>query len=509
MYQALDKLKASPKTLDYLFPTKSTKPSAAHQIYRIKLDTSSLYNSSIATNGEQLQAVHQILNGLSPHEPYIIIGPPGTGKTTTIAEAILQLYFQGDNRILVTAGSNSACDTIALRLCEIFSTHHKLSEMREQCNLKWTMELKHRYMDAHKLKGVLNKKWVESLKTLRLFALSFNMSSVDPKLKEHFVCQTSAQTRALGSFKLIVATLCTVGRMVVSGCGHFSHVFIDEAAASSEPEALMGIMGTRGDDGHIILSGDHKQLSAVIKSERAAALGLEQSLMERLMLCEAYAVDEKGNYDHALQARLRRNYRSHPAIVGIYNKLYYNNELIALAPLGQVSQAANWKVLPNREYPVLFHAVQGKTRREKNSTSSFNELEASLVYSYVMHLMRNGLGGGVMVKQEDIGVVTPYVAQCRLLSRSLSERGQRQVEVGSVEKYQGREKLIIIASLVSSFTSARFITNPKRMNVFLSRAKSLLIMIGNPLTLSQNADFKFIIEQCKLKGNYVTGNEVQ
>lgn len=313
--------------------------------------------------------------------------------------------------------------------------------------------------------------------------------------------------KKLRQYGIIVATLCTVGRLVTTNLGKFNfftHVFIDEAGASMEPEALIGIMGIKQQDTcHVILSGDHKQLSAVITSNRAANLGLRHSLMERLLRSDFYALDANGNYDHTLQTRLRRNYRSHPEIVGLFNKLYYNDELIPQAPPGQVNLAANWKLLPNQKFPIIFQATHGKTKRQIQSTSSYNALEAQVVLWYVKHLLNNGLGDGVCVMQEDIGIVAPYLGQCRLVNDMLRRQGYMNVEVGSVEKYQGREKTIIIATLVRSFSSMGFMRNPRRINVLLSRAKSLMIFIGNPVTLRHHRDFNFIINKCKLEGNYL------
>ncbi|KAM8713640.1 hypothetical protein ACLKA7_013891 [Drosophila subpalustris] len=407
-------LQASTTLRSYLFPL--------HDIRNINIQTSgsdlstplTLINASIATNVDQLQAVNQIVAGPSPLAPYIVFGPPGTGKTTTIVEAILQLYLKSpDNRIVVTAGSNSACDTIALRI---------------------------------------------------------------------FACMARAKTEVK----------------------HATHVFIDEAAASSEPELLLGIVHLKATSWHVILSGDHKQLGPVIKSKRASSLGLGQSLMGRLMDSELYQVDDNGSYDCRLQTRLRRNYRSHPEIVGLFNKLFYNNELIPVAPLERINQAAHWDMLSNGQFPILFQATFGKTQRPPLSHSSYNELEAEVLCWFVWNLLKRGLGNGSKVRQEDIGVITPYLAQCALLTKYLRQRGKFHVKVGSVESFQGREKPIIIASLVCSFTSAAFLSDPRRLNVLLSRPMSLLILIGNPISLSQSADLKFIIDQCKLHGHLLT-----
>ncbi|KAH8384825.1 hypothetical protein KR093_009190, partial [Drosophila rubida] len=494
-YRAIQLLEYSPSIRHYLFPVKQ-----AHEVFTgdCNLPNLSLFNPNIASNMEQLQAVKQIFKGPSSRAPHIVFGPPGTGKTTTIVEAILQLRLhQPRSRILVTAGSNSACNTVAFKLCEYFSRNKRLKDL-----------LKERAKDARFEEPDVHRQLI------RVFSRSIcasGLSSVQPLLLRHSNCSKHVYEHCsanfLREFGIIVATLCTVGRLVTDNVGKFNfftHIFIDEAGASTEPETLVGIVGIKQDDTcHVIMSGDHKQLGAVITSPRAAALGLGHSLMERLMRSELYGVDANGNYDRTLQTRLRRNYRSHPEIVGIYNKLYYNGELIPQAPSSQVNMAVNWPMLRNPHFPIIFQATHGVTEKEVNCTSSYNELEAHVLIWYVKLLLNFGLGNNVRVEQQDIGVVAPYTAQGKLIREALYNEGYLNVEVGSVEHYQGREKNIIIATLVRSFASIGFMRDPRRLNVMLSRAKSLMILIGNPVTLRYHCDINFIINECKLQGNYL------
>ncbi|KAH8309341.1 hypothetical protein KR059_008345, partial [Drosophila kikkawai] len=452
----------------------------------------SLLNPTIYSNAEQLQAVQRIVAGPNPNGPYIVFGPPGTGKTTTIVEAILQLRLhQPRSRILVTAGSNSACDTIALKLCEYIQSNVRLREaFAQQDKPSANHQLIRVYSRSIHRKGLAS-----------VPALLLKNSNCSKLGYEHLGVSHILE------YGITVATLCTVGRFVCDNLGkhnHFTHIFIDEAGASTEPETLIGIMGVKQSaDCHVILSGDHKQLGAVIKSNRAASLGLSHSLMERLLRSESYKLDGNGNYDRTLQTRLRQNYRSHPQIVRLFNELYYNGELIAKAPASEVNHAANWKLLPNGAFPIIFQATHGVTKREEHSTSSFNHLEAQVVCWYVKRLLQDGLGRGRMVNQSDIGIVAPYTAQGKVITQLLHSQGHDNVEVGSVENYQGREKPIIIASLVRSFANMGFMRNPRRVNVLLSRPKSLLILVGNPVTLRHHKDFKLIIKECKRQGTYL------
>ncbi|KAH8280543.1 hypothetical protein KR018_009484, partial [Drosophila ironensis] len=506
MYFALELLQTMPTVRGYLFafpevPTQildranaSTPPGYKQADWRKRKTLPALdppaevvpLNESIATNAEQLAAVARIVAGPSTQGPYILVGPPGTGKTTTIVEAILQLRLQKpQSRILVTAGSNSACDTIAQKLCEYICSNVRVQE-----------ELARQVFPA-----------MEN-QIIRLFSNSIFKSGLlglSPLVLKNSNCHDYSYKHLNWlSYGITVATLIKVGTLLRDEQEYFTHVFIDEAGAVTEPEALIAIAGIKQTDKcHVILSGDHKQLGAVITNNSAATLGLRQSLMERLLRSDRYKLDDNGNYDRSLQMRLRRNYRSHPEIVRLFNELYYQGELIAQAPPSEVQQAANWKLLPNGSFPIIFQATHGVTKRHEGSTSSYNQIEALVVCWYVKRILNDGLDNGQKVSQEDIGIVAPYTAQGNLVTQLLRCQGHDNVKVGSVEIFQGREKLIIIATLVRSFTHMGFTNSPQRINVLISRAKSLLILVGNPVTLSQNDDFKFIIKECKMKGNYL------
>ncbi|EDW48242.1 putative helicase mov-10-B.2 [Drosophila sechellia] len=506
MYRALDLLQESPLVRRYLFPFPSWLTQLVDNS-QIKVcrdgnmpswmqgrpqepatpTSFSLLNSTIYSNAEQLEAVQRIVAGPSTQGPYILFGPPGTGKTTAIVEAILQLRLrQPHSRILVTAGSNSACDTIALKLCEYIESNIRLQKHFARQKLP---------EPDHQLIRVYSRSIYEK-----------GLASVPSLLLKNSNCSKGIY-EYMGALRIVkygitVATLCTVGHFVTDNLGrynYFTHIFIDEAGASTEPEALIGIMGIKQTaDCHVILSGDHKQLGAVIKSNRAASLGLSRSLMERLLQSDCYKFDENGNYDRTLQTRLCRNYRSHPQIVRLFNRLYYNGELKAQAPAIDVNLAANCSVLPNPQFPIIFQATHGVTNRKQNSTSSYNNLEAEVICWYVKRLINDRVVG-----QEDIGIIAPYTAQGKLVTKLLQRQGHPNVEVGSVETYQGREKTIIIACLVKSFTNMGFIRSPRRVNVLLSRAKALLILVGNPVTLRHHRDFKFVIKECKKHGTYL------
>ncbi|KAM7346087.1 mov10 RISC complex RNA helicase [Cochliomyia hominivorax] len=484
-HRALELLAESDDIRNYLFPNENPYRDF---VFKPQLELK-LFNSTIASNPEQLEAVHYITEGPNSHAPFVIFGPPGTGKTTTTVESILQLRLhQPRSRILVTAGSNSACDTIALRICKYFKSNPCLQqlELRDPINQK-------------SLIRIYSKSIIEK-----------GIELIDSELLVNSNCKSGIHhypsVKEIRQYGIIVATLCTVGKLVTGDLGEmnfFTHIFMDEAGASTEPEALVGIMGIKSHSNcRLILSGDHKQLGPILKSDRAAQLGLERSLMERLLKSKCYSLDANSNYDRTLQARLKRNYRSHPEIVRIYNHLYYNDELIAEAKMEDVNMAAKWCKLPNPNFPIIFQAVHGVTEKDTLTPSSYNNLEIQVLMWFLQRLLVDGIDGQ-KVEQSDIGIITPYKVQNKRIQHRLNDRGWWGVESGAVETFQGREKQIIIVSLVRSFAGLGFVRNPKRLNVILSRPKSLLILMGNPLTLRRNADFAYIMDECKKHGTFL------
>lgn len=269
-----------------------------------------LFNKSINNNPEQLQTVRNIAQGPRNDAIYIIFGPPGTGKTSTIVESIMQLLGRPNTKILVTAHSNTACDEVALRLIKVMKQYKFNS---------------HNYF------------------LLRLYAKSCDNRKDD--ISEELIIHSNLfdshfypSIETLQQYRILICTLTVVANMVEHKLNAiYSHIFIDEVAACSEVEALMGFAKLVNDQTAIIIAGDHKQLGPVLKSKRAEQLGLGVSLMERLIERPCYKVDpDTGEYDRTIQTRLRYNFRSHPEILMLYNSLYYDHTLYSKTKIGKI-----------------------------------------------------------------------------------------------------------------------------------------------------------------------------
>ncbi|XP_011206907.2 putative helicase MOV-10 isoform X2 [Bactrocera dorsalis] len=440
----------------------------------------SYYDKNIATNPEQIEAVHNIVSGCKNSKlqiPYIIFGPPGTGKTSIIVESILQLLLHDQkSRILVTAGPNCACDEIALRICNTLSLGKKPRS------------------------NILARIYCCSQESRRE-----NLNKLLLEYSNMYDWHFWPDIAILQQYRIVVCTLSCLGKLITGDLQHFTHVFLDEAAACSMSEGLIGVVGGLTKKSNFILSGDHKQLGPIINSKRAEALGLGISLMERQLQHKCYDVNEaNGHYNRSIQTRLCRNFRSHPAIVKLFSELYYDNKLESMASRENTNLAAKWKGLHDPNFPILFHAVNGREQYDEDSSSFYNWEEGELVLEYVDDLLKNGLDDERKLEETDIGIISPYRSQCMSIQEDLNNLLKIQIETGSVETYRGKEKAVIIVSFVRSrYKSLGFLKNPKRLNVILSRAKSLLILIGNDVTLSKQSDYEFVIKECKRHGNFI------
>lgn len=223
----------------------------------------------------------------------------------------MQVIKRDGTKILVTASSNSACDEIALRLCKTLSC---LDIPRD---------------------------------IVRIYAQSneARLDNIDDFLLEHsnmYSVHFYPDIEVLHEYRIVVCTMAVVAKLALgkfgrteSGGTMYTHLFIDEVAASTEVEALMPITSILTPKSSLIIAGDNKQLGPIVKSKRAEEFKLGVSLMDRLLMRECYRVNtDTGDYDRSVQTRLRMNFRSHPAIVKLYSGMYYNHNLEAKVNIG-------------------------------------------------------------------------------------------------------------------------------------------------------------------------------
>ncbi|CAK1583464.1 unnamed protein product [Parnassius mnemosyne] len=396
-------------------------------------------------NSEQRTAVECIVAGTSGAAPFLLHGPPGTGKTVTIVEAILQLVKKNpSNRILVCAHSNTAVDNVACLL------------------LKYT-------------------------KTSFLRLNSASRKS-PPKCLEEVGISGKLGAEVLISYRILLCTLNLVSNYNLS---FITHTIIDEAAQASEPSCLIP------KSQNLILSGDFKQLGPVIISDDAKQYGLGVSLMERLKnTCPLYA---KNNKKYIVM--LKKNYRSDADIIKLPNLLFYDGELEARAETDLISRTnILYKDKPCRA--IVFHGVLSTEKKVGDPPSFCNRDELIYIKKYVTKLL-NTHG----VKEEDIGIIATYSSQVVLIKEWV-QKHHLNIDVETVDAFQGQEKRVILISTVRGQGKQRtnvklgFITDEKRFNVALTRAKAKVVVIGNPLSLSTDPLWNKYITTCRKYGTY-------
>jgi len=244
-----------------------------------------------------------------------------------------------------------------------------------------------------------------------------------------------------------------------SGCDllleeHFDWVIIDEAAQASLPSAMIPIMKAN----RFVLVGDHYQLPPVVINREAKELALDYSLMD--YLADAYPY---------FLSKLSVQYRMHKYINNLVSHMFYDNQLIPDVTV------ANRLVMDESVLELI--SVKGKELMQKDSKSYYNDEEINQVEKRVNLLLKKG------IEPDQIAVISPYKAQAKKLSKRLPD-----LEVDTVDAFQGREKDVVIISFVRSNETAAlgFLKDYRRLNVSISRAKSKLILIGHLKLLRTN-----------------------
>lgn len=413
----------------------------------------------------------------------------GTGKTSTIIEAIAQIVkLNRKAHILVTAKSNAACDDVGSRLLKFVSMNKVLR--------LYSMGFDKKPEKIDKILEPISNFRYRCVCTCSKRSCPESVSCDDPSYEEFYTA------------RVVVATLVSCGRIFSAGIksDHFDYIFIDEAASECEPLTLIPIAflgtGVNGINAQIVLSGDHKQLGAIVEERFCRKLGMEKSMMERIMETNRnYQLHRK--YNSKFVTQLVKNYRSHPAILQFSNENFYESKLVFKCPPEIANFACGWDLLfRNKDFPLLFHTT--RTPSKEVGLSLKNEGEVNILSQYIRVIMKHGIKGQT-VKETDIGVISPYRAQRDRISEQFHDEFPK-IEIGTVDAFQGREKKIILLTTVRSLTKhVGFLRNEKRLNVAMTRAKCLLIIIGNSATLQKCLIWNKFIAYCH-NNNAIVGD---
>ncbi|WP_457567784.1 IGHMBP2 family helicase [Desulfurobacterium sp.] len=481
-------------------------------------------------NESQRLAVAQALGS---GDFYLVHGPPGTGKTSTMTELIVQLV-ERNQKVLATADSNIAADNILLRLSEhsglklvrighparvleelerfsifaLFEEHEKskvvkdgwekvraLIEKRDSF-LKPVPSLRRGMSDEeiiHLGKKGKSFRGVPAKKIRSMAGWLLVNYEIDVRIKALREMESQIFREIIADADVVIATNSMVKSELLDGF-EFDVAVIDEGSQQVEPSTLIPIMKA----GRFFIAGDHKQLPPTVTSPEAREL--ERTLFERLISSHTN-----------LSTMLNVQYRMNEKIMEFPSREFYDGRLVAaeivknhtLADMNlDVDKVSGFyrEVLEPSEALTFVDTskINAYEFKQEGSTSYENYEEAKLVVAFASHLVEMGL------EKKDIGIITPYSNQVKLIKELLAEKSLK-VEVNSVDGFQGREKEVIVISFVRSNEKGEvgFLKDVRRLNVALTRAKRKLICVGNCDTLSIHPVYRRFISFVKEKGTFL------
>ncbi|GAY57913.1 hypothetical protein CUMW_183050 [Citrus unshiu] len=397
--------------------------------------------SEKSLNDDQRRAIIKVLTA---KDYALILGMPGTGKTSTMVHAVKALLMRGAS-ILLTSYTNSAVDNLLIKLKSQSIDFVRIGRH----------EVVHKEIQKHCLSAAMNINSVEEIK------------------------------KRLDQVKVVAVTCLGITNPLLTD-KKFDVCIMDEAGQTTLPVSLGPLMFAS----KFVLVGDHYQLPPLVQSTEARENGMEISLFRRL----------SEEHPQAISA-LQSQYRMCQGIMELSNALIYGDRLscgsdeIANAKIkvSDLSSCSPWlKEALNPCRPVIFVNTDMLPAYEaKDHQTLNNPVEACLIAKITQELVKNEIEG------KDIGIITPYNSQANLIRHSLSVSS---VEIHTIDKYQGRDKDCILVSFVRSSENPRNCTSSllgdwHRINVALTRAKKKLIMVGSCRTLSKVPLLKLLINK--------------
>jgi superfamily I DNA and/or RNA helicase len=443
-----------------------------------------------ALNPPQQDAVHF---ALSAQDIAILHGPPGTGKTTTLAEVIYQAVGRGD-RVLACAPSNTAVDNLLERLVAMMPNVLRVghpARVFEALRGHTLDEL----VDNDPSNDVIRDMRREVQDLVRAAEKGFRGRDARRRRRELFAeaGQLRGQIRSLERSIVrgvidsadVICTTTTIDDDLLSDA-QFNLVVIDEACQTTLPSVWQAIL--RAD--RLVLAGDHYQLPPTVLSDEAAKAGMKDSLMQRLIEREGESV----------YRRLTVQYRMHESIMNFSSDTFYDGSLVADASVKSHRLCDLTDVVETDQTttPMEFIDTAGAEYDEQveaDGESKLNPKEANLIVQLVGQLIE------AEVEPSQIAIIAPYAAQVRLLRGRLDIR---DLEIDTVDGFQGREKEVVLLTMVRSNERGEigFLSDSRRTNVAITRARRKLIVIGDSATLGTHKFYASMLEYFESIGAY-------
>ena len=469
-------------------------------------------------NAAQAEAVLGVL-ALEPGDFAIIHGPPGTGKTTTVVSAIAELLRRGE-RVLVTAPTNAAADLLAERLLECFADHaaglsgKKLLRLGHPARVSetiWRHTLEGS-VDAHPdaKTAVRYRSDADALyKKARKYRRQFGPTERTERqamLKEHAELRKLIRSMEQGIVRHVVDTADVIVTTLVGAAAdriknvEFDAAIVDEATQALEPAAWIPILRAP----KIVMAGDHCQLPPTLR----AAHQLSNTLFEKIITRHSAA-------DADCIFFLDTQYRMEPGIVAFSNQAFYQDRLVTHESI--LARAAVRDLPLEFLSPLVFVDTAGcdfLEEQEAGSESFCNPGEGRLLAAILETLAPAWLSQGL-----SIGIIATYRDQITHLRETLGENLDAYAteisgdtgtfEIDTVDAFQGRENDLICISLVRSNDAGEtgFLGETRRMNVALTRARRLLIVVGDSATLASHPFYEKFLKHAEADGDYRSAYE--
>ena len=434
-------------------------------------------------NQTQEDAVNMVLRA---KDVAIVHGPPGTGKTTTLVEAIRETLMR-ESQVLVCAQSNMAVDWISEKLVDrginvlrignptrvndkmLSFTYERRFEAHPDYPHLWAIRKAIRELRAHRKRG--DEKFHQKLESLKGRATELEIR---------------INNELFGEARVIACTLVGAANRLLDG-QKYGTLFIDEAAQALEAACWIPIRRVS----RVILAGDHCQLPPTVKSIAALKAGLGKTLMERIVEMKPEVV-----------TLLKMQYRMNDDIMRFSSNYFYD---------GQVESAPNVKYRGILDLDVAMEWVCPSEYSENSeySDKSFKETfigesfgrinkdEAELTLNTLQQYFERIGKQRLLDERIDVGIISPYRAQVQYLRRLLMKREffkpfRRQISINTVDGFQGQERDIIVLSMVRSNDDGQigFLRDLRRMNVAITRARMKVIILGDVATLTRHPFYR-------------------
>ena len=429
-------------------------------------------------NSTQEQAVNRVLRA---KDVAIVHGPPGTGKTTTLVEAVYET-LRREPQVLVCAQSNMAVDWISEKLMDRGVNVLRIGNPT-RVNDKMLSFTYERRFEAHpdypQLWAI--RKSIRELRGRHRRGDSGYHQKMDRLKSRAAELEIRINAELFGEARVIASTLVGSDNRLLQGM-KFGTLFIDEAAQALEAACWIPIRKAS----RVVLAGDHCQLPPTIKSMAAKKGGLEVTLMERIVENKPEEV-----------TLLKMQYRMNDQIMRFSSDWFYHGEV-------ESAPSVSHRGILDYDLPIAWIDTSDIDAREEFVGETFgriNKTEAELTLAVLQHYFEKVGRTRILEERIDVGIISPYRAQVQYLRQLIRKREffkpyRQLISVNTVDGFQGQERDVILISLVRANDEGqiRFLSDLRRMNVAITRARMKLIILGDTHTLTRHPFYKRLYE---------------